>query len=243
MIAPKLTLLQKYVSRSTEPRFCSPVDVRQSAPRPYATRYSTQFDYREFPSSSAHFMSTAPVLVSCSPNVYQKFNQPLQTPSKVLLVPLSQFNGFHFVSQMQLPHATVSNAALNILFVPSNFFAPLPPTTTKPVFAESLLHPFPDPQPFPPSSITVATFFAATSHPVPTNAISTTTDTFSRLIASFYLQTLQPATYITTHIQPPAINLASLQLPMFDGDPLKTLFELTPSKQQTIATDSITDTP
>ena len=160
------------------------------------------------------------VPVSRLPSSYQ-FNQPLQTRSNFLPVPPSQFNQFRFVSQQQLPHATVSSTASNGAFVQSNFEAALPPTTNDPVFTESLSRPFPNPEPFPPSSITAATSFAATSHPVPTNAISTTFDDFSRPIASTYHLTLQPSTYIPTHTQPPAIKLPPLQLPMFDSDPLQ----------------------
>ena len=130
---------------------------------------------------------------------------------------MSPVHQFQFVSQQQLQHAVSSNAS-NIAIRQSNFDVLLPPTTTKPVFAESLSCPFPDPQPFPPSSITTATPFAATSHPVTTNAISTTIDACSRPIASIYIPTLQLSTYIPTHTQPPAIKLPHLQLPMFDGD-------------------------
>ena len=163
---------------------------------------------------------SVPVLVSRLPNSYQ-FNQPLQTCSNFLPVPPSQFNQFRFVSQQQLPHATVSSTASNIAFVQSNFEAALPPTTNDPVFTESLSRPFPNPEPFPPSSITAESSFAATSYPAPTNAISTTFDGFSRPIASTYHPTLQPSTYIPTHTQPQAIKLPPLQLPMFDGDPLQ----------------------
>ena len=183
---------------------------------------------------------SVPVLVSRLPNSYQ-FNQPLQTRSNFLPVPPSQFNQFRFVSQQQLPHATVSSTASNIAFVQSNFEAALPPTTNDPVFTESLSRLFPNPEPFPPFSITAATSFAATSHPVPTNAISTF-DGFSRPIASIYHPTLQPSTYIPTHTQPPAIKLPPLRLPMFDGDPLHYHDWINTVKATVDSIRSITDT-
>ena len=169
----------------------------------------------------APIQPSAPVLVSRLPNLYQEFNQPLQTPSNFLPVAPTQFNQFRFVPHQQLPHATVSSTASNIAFVQSNQSAALPHTTNNTVFTESLSRPFRDPQLFPPTTITAATSFAATSHPVPTNALSTTIDVSSRPIASTYNPTLQPSTYIPTHAQPPAIKLPPLQLPMFDGDPLQ----------------------
>ena len=184
---------------------------------------------------------SVPVLVSRLPNSYQ-FNQPLQTRSNFLPVPPSQFNQFRFVSQQQLPHATVSSTASNIAFVQSNFEASLPPTTNDPVFTESLSRPFPNPEPFPPSSITAESSFAATSHPAPTNAISTTFDGFSRPIASTYHPTLQPSTYIPTHTQPEAIKLPPLQLPMFDGDPLQYHDWINTFKATVDSNRSITDT-
>ena len=159
---------------------------------------------------------SVPVLVSRLPNLYQEFNQPLQIPSNFLPVPPSQFNQFRFVSRQQLPHATVSSTASNIALVQSTFAAALPPTTNNPVFTESLSRPFRGPQLFPPTSITAATSFAATSHPDPTNAISITIDASSRPIASTYCHTYTP-----TYAQPPAIKLPPLQLPMFYGDPLQ----------------------
>ena len=174
-----------------------------------------------------------PVLVSRLPSSYQ-FNQPLQTRSNFLPVPPSQSNQFRFVSQQQLPHATVSSTASNIAFVQSNFAVALPPTTNDPVFTES---PFPNPQPFPPSSIN-----STTSHPVRTNAISTTIDDSSRPIASTYTPALQPSTYIPTHTQPPAIKLPPLQLPMFDGDPLQYHDWINTFKATVHSNMSITDT-
>ena len=184
---------------------------------------------------------SVPVLVSRLPNLYQ-FNQPLQTRSNFLPVPPSQFNQFRFVSQQQLPHATVSSTASNIAFVQSNFEATLPPTTNDPVFTERLSRPFPNPEPFPPSSITAESSFAATSHPAPTNAISTTFDGFSHPIASTYHPTLQPSTYIRTHTQPQAIKLPPLQLPMFDGDPLQYHDWINTFKATVDSNRSITDT-
>ena len=184
---------------------------------------------------------SVPVLVSRLPNSYQ-FNQPLQTRSNFLPVPPSQFNQFRFVSQQQLPHATVSSTASNIAFVQSNFEASLPPTTNDPVFTENMSRPFPNPEPFPPSSITAESSFAATSHPAPTNAISTTFDGFSRPIASTYHPTLQPSTYIPTHTQPQAIKLPPLQLPMFDGDPLQYHDWINTFKATVDSNRSITDT-
>ena len=183
---------------------------------------------------------SVPFLVSRLPNSYQ-FTQPLQTRSKFLPVPPSQFNQFRFVSQQQLPHATVSSTASNIAFVQSNFEAALPPTTNDPVFTESMSRLFLNPEPFPPFSITAATSFAATSHPVPTNAISTF-DGFSRPIASIYHPTLQPSTYIPTHTQPPAIKLPPLRLPMFDGDPLHYHGWIITVKATVDSIRSITDT-
>ena len=184
---------------------------------------------------------SVPVLVSRLPNSYQ-FEQSLQTRSNFLPVPPSQFNQFRFVSQQQLPHATVSSTASNIAFLQSNFEASLPLTTNGPVFTESLSRPFPNPEPFPPSSITAESSFAATSHPAPINAISTTFDGFSRPIASTYHPTLQPSTYIPTHTQPQAIKLPPLQLPMFDGDPLQYHDWINTFKATVDSNRSITDT-
>ena len=125
----------------------------------------------------------------------------------------------------------------------STFGASLPPTTNNTVFTESLSRPFRDPQPFPPTSITAATSFAATSHPVPTNAaISTTIDASSRPIASTYNPTLQPSTYIPTHAKPPAIKFPPLQLPTFDGDPLQYHDWINTFKATVHSNMSITDT-
>ena len=183
-----------------------------------------------------------PVLVSRLPNSCQEFNQPLQAPSNFLPVPPPQFNQIRFVSQQQLQHASVPSAASNIAFVQSSFGATLPPTTNDPVRTERVSRPFPIPQPFPHSSITAATSFAATSHAVPTNAISTIIDGSSRPIASTHTPTIQPSTYIPTHTQPPAIKLPPLQLPMFDGNPLQYHDWINTFKATVHSNMSITDT-
>ena len=162
---------------------------------------------------------SVPVLVSCGTQTcIRRLTSPCELPpNNFLPVTASQFIQLQFVSQQHLPHAVFFTAS-NIAFVQSKFDVPIPLTPTKAVFAESLSRPFPEPEPSPPSSFTTATTFAATSHPVPTKAISTTIDACSRSIASTYIPTLQPS---PTHTQPPANKLPPLQLPMLDGDPLQ----------------------
>ena len=215
---------------------------------PYRTPPETQSNVINTNSSVSHTSRLAPtqpsvpVLVSLLTHLYQELNQPLQTPSNFQPVPSSQFDQFRFVSQQQLPHATVSSTASNIAFVHSTFGAAPPPTTNNTVFIENLSRPFRDPQLFPPTSITAATSFTATSHPVQTNAISTTIDASLSPIASTYNPTLQPSTYISTHAQPPAIKLPPLQLPTFDGDPLQYQDWINTFKATVHSNMSITDT-
>ena len=182
--------LGKNVSRSTEHRFCSPVTVRQVCL--LASRHSklspiclTQTLIKFRISHVLRPLNNPCLFFSRLPNLYQDFIQSLQTSSSFPLFPPHSSTSFN--SSPNSNCRTPSLPSLQVSHLCKTILAQLFRITTKPPSHSRL---FRDPQPFPPTS------YAASSHPVPTDAKPTTIDASLRPIASTYVTTLQLSTFL-----------------------------------------------